>query len=188
LKELALWLNDQRNRRFQRFNQAPRKLAYGTTSPWPLEHFSAIHGEQVITIAVIKGAHSLIFLSMAASILYTLYSGVMNRISRLTVISIGAVMAEGLVLLLNNMRCPLTDVVEDLGSTHGSVSDIFLPDWFAERIPVLFTPPFAVGLAAISLRRVRRQPLVAAICATVACLFLMGPWLFRKTDRAHSLR
>jgi hypothetical protein len=141
-----------------------------------------------ITIAVIKGAHSLIFLSMAASILYTLYSGVMNRISRLTVISIGAVMGEGLMLLLNNMRCPLTDVVEDLGSTHGSVSDIFLPDWFAERIPVLFTPPFAVGLAAISLRRVRRQPLVAAICATVACLFLMGPWLFRKTDRAHSLR
>src|SRR5437764_968165 len=60
------------------------------------------------SIAVIKGVHSLVFLSMAASILYTLYSGLTNRISRLTVVSIAAVIGEGLVLLMNGMRCPLT--------------------------------------------------------------------------------
>ena len=135
------------------------------------------------TINAIKVVHSLIFLSMAASILYTLYSGLTGRITRLTMMAIGAVSVEGLVLLLNNMRCPLTDLVEDLGSDHGSVSDIFLPVWFAERIPVLFTPPFAIGLASIGIRRVRRQPVVAAICEIVAALFLTIPWLLQWKER-----
>jgi hypothetical protein len=126
---------------------------------------------------MIKAVHSLIFLGMAASILYTFYSGLTGRISRLTGMSIVSVIGEGLVLLLNHMRCPLTDLVENLGTEHGSVSDIFLPEWFAERIPVLFTPPFAVGVAAIAVRRVRRQPVVATMLAAVAGLFLVVPWL-----------
>jgi hypothetical protein len=116
---------------------------------------------------------------MAASILYTLYSGLTGRISRLTVVSIASVIGEGLVLLLNNMRCPLTDLVEDLGSDHGSVSDIFLPKWFADRIPVLFTPPFAVGLALVGVRRARRQPVLAVMSTALAGLFLAVPWLLR---------
>lgn len=129
-------------------------------------------------IAVIKATHSLIFLSMAASILYTLYSGFTGRISRKTRVAAASVIGEGAVLLLNNGRCPLTDMVEDLGSAHGSVSDIFLPRAIAERIPVLFTPPFAIGLLAISLRRARQQPALAALSGIVAALFLVVPWLF----------
>jgi hypothetical protein len=79
----------------------------------------------------------------------------------------------------------LTDLVEDLGSQHGSVSDIFLPTWFADRIPVLFTPPFAVGLAAVGMRRWRRQPAVAATLAIIAGLFLAVPWLLRM-DRPRA--
>lgn len=131
------------------------------------------------SIVAIKVVHSLIFLSMAAAILHTLYSGLTNRISRLTTMSIAVVIGEGVVLLANNGRCPLTDVVEDLGSDHGSVSDIFLPAWFAQRIPVLFTPPFAVGLAAIGIRRRHTQPAVAAISTLVAGLFLAVPWFLR---------
>lgn len=135
------------------------------------------------SITVIKAVHSVIFLSMAASILYTLYSGLTGRISRLTGLSIGAVVGEGGIFLLNQGRCPLTDLVEDLGSEHGSVSDIFLPRWFAQRIPVLFTPPFAVGLAGIAVRRARRQPLTASLSGVVALLFLIGPWVFRPKPR-----
>jgi hypothetical protein len=137
-------------------------------------------------IVVIKSVHSLIFLGMAASILYTLYSGLTNRISRLTGVSIAAVVGEGLVLLMNNMRCPLTDMVEGLGSDHGTVSDIFLPKWFADRIPILFTPPFAIGLAAIGLRRARRQPPMAVIAAILAILFLGAPWLLRERNGNQS--
>lgn len=114
---------------------------------------------------------------MAAAILYTLYSGLANRISRLTVASIAVVIGEGVVLLGNNGRCPLTDLVEDLGSDDGSVSDIFLPAWFAERIPVLFTPPFAVGLAALGIRRREEQPTVTVLTGVVAGLFMVVPWM-----------
>jgi hypothetical protein len=145
------------------------------------------------SIAVIKGIHSLIFLSMAGSILYTLYSGLTGRISRKTGAAAAAVIGEGAVLLLNNGRCPLTDAVEDLGADHGSVSDIFLPAAIAERIPVLFTPPFAIGLIAISIRHIRTQPVIAGLSAIVAGLFLVVPWLFwsdfgrpRPRDRSEA--
>lgn len=145
------------------------------------------------SIVMIKAVHSFIFLSMAAAILHTLYAGLTNRVSRLTMASMAAVVGESVVLLTNNMRCPLTDMVEDRGSEHGSVSDIFLPRWFADRIPVLFTPPFAVGLALIGIRRARRHPVAGAVSPIIAGLFLVVPWLLhmdhprpRETDTEHS--
>jgi hypothetical protein len=135
-------------------------------------------GRVFTSIAVIKGIHSLVFLSMAGSIMYTLYSGLTGRISQKTGAAAAAVVGEGAVLLLNDGRCPLTDAVEGLGADNGSVSDIFLPAAIAERIPVLFTPPFAVGLIAISIRLVRRQPVLASLSAVMAGLFLIVPWFF----------
>ena len=37
--------------------------------------------------------------------------------------------------MANRGHCPLTRLVEDLGADSGRVSDIFLPRWFADRIP-----------------------------------------------------
>ena len=140
------------------------------------------------SIAMVKSIHSLILLGLAAAILHTLYSGLANRMSKLTTVSIAAVIGEGTVLLANNGRCPLTDVVEDLGSDHGSVSDIFLPKWFAERIPVLFTPPFAIGLGAIGIHRRHSHPALAVLATIGAGLFLAVPWVLRldhpRTRRA----
>lgn len=64
-----------------------------------------------------------------AAVLQCLYSSFTNRISRLMWISMAAVAGEGPVPVLNAMRCPLTDLVEDFDSSHGSVSDNFLPSW-----------------------------------------------------------
>jgi hypothetical protein len=134
-------------------------------------------------ITMIKAIHSLIFLGMAAAILYTFYSGMTNRISRLTTLSIAAVSGEGLVFLMNNGRCPLTDLTENLGSEHGSVSDIFLPGWFVERIPILFSPLFAIGLTAIGVRGARRQPAGSVLSILFAILFVAAPWHFRAKER-----
>ena len=41
--------------------------------------------------------------------------------------------AESLVFVANGFRCPLTDVAESLGAEHGSVTDIYLPAWFARN-------------------------------------------------------
>jgi hypothetical protein len=129
------------------------------------------------SITAVKMLHSIIFVGMATAILHTLYSGLTNRISRATAVSIASVVGEGAVLLANGGRCPLTDAVEGMGSEHGSVSDIFLPKWFADRIPVLFTPPFALGLLFIAGRRRREHPGWAGVSAVVGMLFLVMPWL-----------
>jgi hypothetical protein len=46
--------------------------------------------------------------------------------------------------------------VESLGAESGCVSDIFLPRWFADRIPQIFGPLLAVGLFGLVVRRVQR--------------------------------
>jgi hypothetical protein len=45
----------------------------------------------------------------------------------------------------NGFRCPLTRVAERLGAEHGSVTDIYLPRWFARNLPAIHVP--LIGLA-----------------------------------------
>jgi hypothetical protein len=50
------------------------------------------------------------------------------------------------VFLANDGVCPLTPLAERHGASHGTVSDIFLPDAIARTIPVWATA--LLGLAA----------------------------------------
>jgi hypothetical protein len=62
------------------------------------------------------------------------------------------------VFAVNGWRCPLRGLAEELGAESGRVSDIFLPRWFADRIPQLFTPPLLIGvLASLWNRRCGRR-------------------------------
>ena len=107
-------------------------------------------------IILIKSAHTLIFAGMGTCVLYIFYSGLTGRNSRLTKASIVAVLAESLIFFGNGQRCPLTDLAEGLGSEHGSVGDIFLPDRFARRIPVISSTLVVIGLVGMGLRRLSR--------------------------------
>lgn len=97
----------------------------------------------------IKLIHSLIFLSIAASILQVFYAGVTNRSSRWTRFSLTLAVGECLVFAGNRFRCPLTGLAENLGAESGQVTDIFLPRWLADRIPWIFTPPLIAGILAL---------------------------------------
>jgi hypothetical protein len=90
---------------------------------------------------------------MGSCVLCILYSGLTGRTSRLTRASIVAVLAESLIFFGNGQRCPLTDLAEELGSEHGSVGDIFLPGWFARRIPVVSSSMVVIGLVGMGLHR-----------------------------------
>ena len=59
-----------------------------------------------ITITQIKIVHTVIFWVLSGCVLYALYGGLAN----------------------------LTLLAERLGAASGSVADIFLPKWFADRI------------------------------------------------------
>ena len=103
----------------------------------------------------VKLVHSVIFLSVAASVLHVFYAGITGRSSRLTRISLALALGESLVFAANRFRCPLRRLAEELGAESGQVTDIFLPRWFADRIPWIFTPPLIVGILALLWHRWR---------------------------------
>jgi hypothetical protein len=87
-----------------------------------------------ITIRQIKIVHTLIFWVLSLCVLYSLLSGISGHITLWTWIAVGLVLVESVVLLLSGWTCPLTLLAERLGARRGSVTDLFLPKWFADRI------------------------------------------------------
>jgi len=106
-----------------------------------------------VAIVAIKAFHSAIFFVNSAAILYLFQAGVRGRSGRWTRPALGAVGVELVALALSGGACPLTRLVERMGAEDGRVSDIFLPMWFADRIPWLCTPPLVVGVVGLLLRR-----------------------------------
>jgi hypothetical protein len=104
-------------------------------------------------IAAIKLVHSAIFLLNSAAILHIFVAGVRDRPSRWTPAALAVAFSEVAVFVANRGRCPLTDLVESLGTERGRVSDIFLPRWFADRIPQLCGTPLLIGVLGLRWHR-----------------------------------
>jgi hypothetical protein len=71
------------------------------------------------------------------------------------------VSGETLVFVGNGFRCPLTEVAESLRVERGSVTDTYLPRWFAHNLPAIHVPliALAVYLHVRNLRQPRRHTL-----------------------------
>lgn len=105
-----------------------------------------------LTVFHVKLVHTAIFVVLSACVLFVLASGVGDRITPWTWGAIAVIVVEGVVLWVNGGKCPLTAVAERLGAANGSVSDIFLPKWFADRIFPICGTLFLVGCGAIAVR------------------------------------
>jgi hypothetical protein len=93
----------------------------------------------------LKLAHTVIFAGELSAILWLVMSGLVGRRDRTVALAAVAVAAEAAVFLANDGVCPITPLTERMGATHGSVSDIFLPDAVARTIPI-----WSTGLLAIA--------------------------------------
>lgn len=100
------------------------------------------HGSvgQQLALATIRAVHTAAWFSIESCMLYLLYSGFQGRSDRRAAIAAGVVAAETLVFAANGFRCPLTDVAELLGAEQASVTDIYLPRWFAHNLPAIHVP------------------------------------------------
>ncbi len=105
-----------------------------------------------VTIAQIKLVHTVIFAVLSACVLYVLLSGALDRVTVWTWAAMAAIAIEGVVLAASGGKCPLTVAAERLGAADGSVSDIFLPRWFADRIFPICGTLFAVACALVAFR------------------------------------
>jgi hypothetical protein len=90
---------------------------------------------------------------------YVLCSGVSGRTDRRAAAAAAVVAGESLVFAANGFRCPLTRLAERLGAESGSVTDIWLPRWFARNLPAIHVPliALAVLLHGRNLRRRHRR-------------------------------
>jgi hypothetical protein len=94
------------------------------------------------------------WLSIEASMLYLLYAGLARHSDRRAAIAGTVVAGEIVVFAGNGFRCPLTDVAERLGADQASITDIYLPRWFAHNLPAIHVP-LVIAAAYLHARNVR---------------------------------
>ncbi|HUS17502.1 MAG TPA: hypothetical protein VM536_21105 [Chloroflexia bacterium] len=111
------------------------------------------HTRLPFVITLIKAVHTLVFLGIGGCVLHISYAGLTNRGSRLTPLAVTVVCGESMVFFGNGRRCPLTGLAEAAGAARGTVGDIFLPDWFASRIPIVSSTLVVLGFAGTGLHR-----------------------------------
>jgi hypothetical protein len=93
-----------------------------------------------VALSSVKLLHTLAWFSIESCMGYVLYAGFSGRSDRRTVIAASVVAGEGVIFIANGCRCPLTQVAERLGAERGSVTDIYLPGWFARSLPGIHVP------------------------------------------------
>ncbi len=100
-------------------------------------------------LLVIKLIHSLVWLFFVSVIAFVVYSGAANEISLSVWVAIGLVVFEGILLLANNGKCPLTPIAARYTESREDNFDIFLPKWLARYNKHIFTTIFAGGVALV---------------------------------------
>lgn len=93
----------------------------------------------------IKLLHTLVWVVFAGSILVIPFAALLGR-WRLTVVLIGFVAGECLVLVLNRMQCPLTGVAARYTDDRRDNFDIYLPLWLARHNKQIFGSLYLFGL------------------------------------------
>ena len=93
-----------------------------------------------LALAMIKAVHTAAWFSIESCMLYVIYSGFKGQSGQRAAIAAGVVAAETLIFAGNGFRCPLTDAAEHLGAEQASVTDIYLPRWFAHNLPAIHVP------------------------------------------------
>jgi hypothetical protein len=113
-------------------------------------------------LALIRGVHTAAWFSIESCVAYLLWSGATGRSDRRAAGAAAVVAGECLIFVADGFRCPLTGLAEAAGATSGSVTDIYLPNWFAKNLPAIHVPLLVLigWLHGRTLRRrsVRRAP------------------------------
>ena len=76
---------------------------------------------------------------------YVLYAGAARRTGRRAALAGAVVAGESLIFAANGFRCPLTQLAGKIGAADGSVTDIWLPRWFARNLPAIHVPLLAAA-------------------------------------------
>ncbi len=98
------------------------------------------------TLQAIKLLHTVVWAVFAGSIIAIPVFAATGRLAIAWAL-VGFVFLEVAVLLLNRMRCPLTDVAARYTPERRDNFDIYLPLWLARNNKRLFGGLYALGVA-----------------------------------------
>ncbi len=103
-------------------------------------------------LTTVKLVHTFIWQFFVAAIFYILYSGISNKITIYTWIAIGLIIAEGVVLVLFKMFCPLTLIARKYSDSEKDNFDIYLPNWLSQYNKIIFTTIYLAGVIIVLIR------------------------------------
>jgi hypothetical protein len=101
-------------------------------------------GRRVQALTLVKLLHTVIWAFFAGCILALPVTGLMRKFGWALALTM-LVLVECAVLILNRMKCPLTDVAARYTSNRADNFDIYLPNWLARHNKSIFGTLFLAG-------------------------------------------
>jgi hypothetical protein len=84
-------------------------------------------------LVAVKILHTTIWLFYNVVIFYLLYAVIAGKIDNWVWISLGLIVAEGIVLLIFKNFCPLTLIARRYSNSTKDNFDIYIPNWIARH-------------------------------------------------------
>ena len=94
----------------------------------------------------IKSIHLVLFIFFSVCLFYVLYCAITGTYDWTLLLAMAVILFDGLSIVLNHGRCPLTSLAEKYGAENGAVTNILLPMRCARNVFKFFTVLFAVEL------------------------------------------
>jgi hypothetical protein len=103
-----------------------------------------VHKDSEAALGAVKLLHTAVWIFFVGCIAGIPAAAATGRYGWAAVFSV-LVMLECAVLVLNRMRCPLTDVAARYTEDRAANFDIYLPEWLARRNKEVFGTLFVLG-------------------------------------------
>jgi hypothetical protein len=103
-------------------------------------------------LLAIRIVHTVVYVLMAASIVFIMISGITGGGGSFLIISFGLVAIEVIVFVASGMKCPLTGLARKYGAPKGYAFDTLLPELIAKNTFRAFGTLLALGLVLHVLR------------------------------------
>jgi len=107
------------------------------------------HAQMLFLVRVV---HTIIYLIMAASVVFILFSSIFGYFGPLLIVATILVGSEVAVFAASGMRCPLTGLAKKYGAEKGYVFDTFLPEILTKYTFRFFGLLLVIGLVGLALR------------------------------------
>jgi hypothetical protein len=96
------------------------------------------------TLVIIKFLHTVVW-ALMAGVIVVIPVFIVRRQWQHVLVLIGIVFVECVVLAVNGMRCPLTDLAAHYTTSRADNFDIYLPLWLARHNKTVFGSLFVLG-------------------------------------------